>query len=336
MQSLSLFTGAGGDLLGSILLGWRPVGYVEKDEYCQRIIAQRIRDGYLPNAPLFGDIRTFLGDGYAASYTGLVDIITAGFPCQPFSNAGKRAGEYDERNMWPETIECIRVVRPGFCLLENVPGLISSGYFSTILGDLAASGYDARWRILSAAEVGAPHKRDRLWICAYDSRQRRTSGGISIQSRGSQQTEANAQWMGTDVDNSKCNRWDTGWCNHKENDWHEPTATNQHSGDVANAESAEREWRGNTRQRRNGFTDNDMVSDATSARFQDRRNKPMGGCEKRVEIMQSQRSDWWEIEPAVGRVANGVAHRVDRLKAIGNGQVPAVAAKVWELLTEGL
>ena len=92
MNELSLFSGAGGGLLGTMLLGFRPIGYVEWDDYCQRVLAARIRDGFLSDAPIFGDIKTFISDGYAASYTGLVDVITAGFPCQPFSVAGKRKG----------------------------------------------------------------------------------------------------------------------------------------------------------------------------------------------------------------------------------------------------
>ena len=128
-----------------------------------------MEDGLIDRAPIFGDIRAFISEGYAASYKGMVDVITAGFPCQPFSVAGKGLGEDDPRNMWPATLECINLVRPQFAFLENVPGLLSSGYFGRILGDLAESGYDARWRVLSAAEVGAPHKRDRLWILAYST-----------------------------------------------------------------------------------------------------------------------------------------------------------------------
>ena len=171
MNELSLFTGAGGGVLGTSLLGWRPIGYVEWDQYCQRIIAARIRDGMLPGAPIFGDVREFIQSGAAAEYRGFADVVTAGFPCQPFSVAGRRAGADDSRNMWPATVECIRTVRPRYALLENVPGILTSGYFGTILGDLAESGYDARWRILSAAELGAPHKRDRLWIVAYGASQ---------------------------------------------------------------------------------------------------------------------------------------------------------------------
>jgi len=167
MRELSLFTGAGGGLLGTHLLGWRPIGYVEFNEYCQRVIAQRIADGILPSAPIFGDVRQFVESGAAREYRGFADVVTGGFPCQPFSVAGKRAGADDARNMWPATIATIRAVRPRYAFLENVPGLVSSGYFGTVLGDLAESGYDARWRILSAAELGAPHKRDRLWIYAH-------------------------------------------------------------------------------------------------------------------------------------------------------------------------
>lgn len=165
MRELSLFTGAGGGIYGSKLLGWETVGYVEYDKFCCRVIEQRIMDGIFDDAPVFeGDIREFIARGYAAAYTGMVDVLTAGFPCQPFSVAGKQAGADDERNMWPATIECIRMVRPRHCLLENVPGLITSGYFGTILGDLAAAGYDARWAVISAADCGAPHRRERLWI----------------------------------------------------------------------------------------------------------------------------------------------------------------------------
>lgn len=167
MRELSLLSGAGGGLLGSLLLGWEPIGYVEFNEYCQRVIAQRITDGILPNAPIFTDVSEFVQSGAAREYRGFADVVTAGFPCQPFSVAGKRQGAVDERNMWPATIECVRAVRPRYCLLENVPGLLNSGYFGRIVADLAACGYGVRWRCLSASELGAPHKRERLWIVAH-------------------------------------------------------------------------------------------------------------------------------------------------------------------------
>jgi DNA (cytosine-5)-methyltransferase 1 len=185
VRELSLFTGAGGGLLGTHhLLGWETVGYVEIEDYCQRVIKQRIADGLLPEAPIFSDIRAFISEGYAASYTGLVDVITGGFPCQPFSVAGKQAGENDPRNLWPETMECIRIIQPRYALLENVPGLLGSPgdpgewdldeapadnlrYFGTILRDLSEARYGVRYITLGADDVGAPHRRKRLWIMAH-------------------------------------------------------------------------------------------------------------------------------------------------------------------------
>jgi len=140
-KELSLFSGAGGGLLGSKLLGWKHYGYVELNEYCQRVIRQRVEDGILDDAPIFGDIRAFISEGYADAYKGMVDVVTAGFPCQPFSVAGKKAGEDDERNMWPATIDVIRRVQPRFAYLENVPGLLAHPYARRIFGDLAESGF---------------------------------------------------------------------------------------------------------------------------------------------------------------------------------------------------
>lgn len=164
MKELSLFSGAGGGLLGTKLLGWETIGYVEFNDYCQRVLKQRIIDGIFEKAPIFSDIRTFISEGYAESYKGMVDVITAGFPCQPFSVAGKGKAEKDERNMWPETIRIVRLLRPKYCFFENVPGLLTSGYFGRIITDLHESGYNAKWCTLGADNVGAQHERKRLWI----------------------------------------------------------------------------------------------------------------------------------------------------------------------------
>jgi DNA (cytosine-5)-methyltransferase 1 len=240
VNELSLFSGAGGGLLGSKLLGWRCIGYVEWEEYCQRVLRQRIEDGCLDNAPIFGDIRAFNAE-YAGSYRGLVDVVTGGFPCQPFSCAGKRLGEDDPRNMWPATIECIRLVRPKYALLENVPALLNSGYFSRILGDLAEAGYDARWAIISAQSQGAPCKRERLFLACTNSEHGQARMGAV-------------------------------------EDWQKQV------------------WERNER--------------------------------KCPEF-------WLQAPPDACGMGHGVADWMDRLKAIGNGQVPAVVRAAWGLLGEG-
>lgn len=165
LREISLFSGAGGGLLASHRLGWRTVCYVEKDSYCQQVIQARIRDGYLDDAPLWDDCATFDG----IPWRGRCDVVSAGFPCQPFSVAGSGRAADDERNGWPATIRILREVGPRYAFLENVPGLLapSHGYFGEILRDLAEAGYDARWQVLSAADVGAPHLRKRLWIVAH-------------------------------------------------------------------------------------------------------------------------------------------------------------------------
>ena len=248
MRELNLFTGAGGGVLGTKLLGWQAVGYVEQDRYCQQVLRQRIDDGIFDNAPIFSDIDTFISEGFAQQYKGMVDVISAGFPCQGYSVAGKHKGEDDDRNKWPETRQCIRIIMPEFVFLENVPNLLVFEYYGQILRELAEIGYDVRWRVLSGAEVGAPHLRDRWWAVAYTPRKRM---------EGHRPDEFKKSQTHADEKISLC-------CS---------------SG-------------------------------------------------KRTEI--------WETEPRVGRMADGVAHRSHRLKAAGNGQIPQVAAAAWEILTEGI
>lgn len=170
MKAVSLFTGAGGgELATQHLLGWETIGYNEMADYPVQVLHKRIAEGNLHDAPVYHmPLEEFNAD-HAREYAGRPDIITAGFPCQPFSCAGKQLADRDPRNAWPETRDAIRIIRPRFALLENVPTLLagSHGYFGQVLGDLAEMGYDARWGVLSAAEAGAPHKRARFWCLAY-------------------------------------------------------------------------------------------------------------------------------------------------------------------------
>ncbi len=339
MRELSLFTGAGGGVLGSLLLGWETIGYVEWDKYCQQIIAARIADGHLPVAPIFGDVREFILSGAADQYRGFADVVSGGFPCQPFSVAGKRAGADDHRNMWPATIECIRRVQPRYAFLENVPGLLASGYFGTILGDLAESGYDARWRILSAAELGAPHKRDRLWIVAHAQSE---SGRDERNNFADGQGRARGSFASAhscdvpNADSAKRRRDGTQRQAHQRNT---QSARDGEPWTVAHAESARdnRLAEGNEAGERRRQSSNSGISTYIPHRQLIRLE---GEQQARTAQGATYRSGngsnpgWWEVEPNVGRVADGVAARVDRLRAIGNGQVPAVAAAAWRLLTQ--
>ena len=205
---LSLFSGAGGgDISFQHLIKpkWRCVGYVEWEKYCQDVIVQRIEDGLLDCAPVYGDIREFNRE-YAETYRGMVDLVTGGFPCQPFSVAGKRAGEDDPRNMWPETIRAVRLVRPRYFFGENVPGLLASGYMPRIFADLAEAGYDARWTVLGADDVGARHRRKRLWILAYTKgreNNKRKRRSLETSPKGRKGFNSTVDACGQDVANPK-------------------------------------------------------------------------------------------------------------------------------------
>ncbi len=172
MNELALFAGAGGGLLASKILGWHTIGAVEINPYCQEVLLQRQRDGWLEEFPLFGDVRSFDG----SPWRGLVDVISGGFPCQDVSQAGKglgvRSGEHS--GLWKEFARIIEEVQPTFAFVENVPLLTSRG-LDIVLCDLAAMGYDARWCCLGAREFGAFHNRQRLFLLAYSNEVRRES-----------------------------------------------------------------------------------------------------------------------------------------------------------------
>jgi len=166
MYELALFAGAGGGCLASRLLGHRVVGYVENEPYAQEVLQARIADGCLDAAPIFGDIRAFVRYGWAERYRGRVDLVSGGFPCQDISNAGKRAGISGERSgLWKAMRDTVGLVRPRFVFIENVSALIARG-LDVVLADLAALGFDATWDLFRASDVGAPHRRERVFILA--------------------------------------------------------------------------------------------------------------------------------------------------------------------------
>jgi DNA (cytosine-5)-methyltransferase 1 len=276
MHELALFAGAGGGILGGKLLGWRTVCAVEWDAHARDVLVARQNDGCLEPFPIWDDVQTF--DGHP--WRGCVDVVSGGFPCQDISAAGKGAGITGARSgMWSHMARIIGEVRPRFVFVENSPVLTSRG-LGTVLGDLAAMGYDAQWGVLGAIDAGAPHKRERIWIMADADPQRRSGSGVSAGER-----EALLHTAGSS------------------------------RGDETSAA-------GN-----GGEADEDM-GDTDAGR----RNGWAGTIRQADGRRQLEDASWWESEPDVGRVAHGVAARVDRLRCIGNGQVPAVAALAWRML----
>ena len=215
MNELALFAGAGGGILGGKLLGWRTVCAVEWEPYAACVLAARQNDGLLPAFPIWDDVQTFDG----RPWRGRVDVISGGFPCQDISVAGKGAGITGERSgMWRHMARIVGEVRPRFVFVENSPALITRG-LGVVLGDLAALGYDCRWTVLGAADVGAPHQRDRFWLVAHANRMRQ------LQPQGSECNQRG--WVsngGKDVAHANGQR------QQKQHPSTEPDQARQHSG----------------------------------------------------------------------------------------------------------
>lgn len=207
LYNVALFAGAGGGELASQWLKlWTTICYVEYEPSAVEMLKARIADGALDDAPIWGDVRSFTKRNnqtrrFIRSLRQIRHrlVITAGFPCQPFSTAGLGLRENDPRNGWPDTIRIIREIRPAYVFLENVPGLLTGpkqrvriqwvdrtlfgkerrsreerisfpSYFGNVLGELSQVGYDAQWGVVSANDAGANHKRERVWILGSNSK----------------------------------------------------------------------------------------------------------------------------------------------------------------------
>ena len=324
VNHVELFAGGClGALAHQRLLGHRTLLYVERDEYCQRIIRARIRDGSLHDAPIWDDVRTLRSDNpECGEFLDAVRacrplVVSGGFPCQPFSAAGKCKADADERNLWPDTLRVIDELRPDYAFLENVPGLLSCmdndptdprRYFGTVLGDLAEIGFDARWTVLSAADVGANHRRARLWILAYAN-----ADGFSgcEELHGDTQDRREVQ-RGNDADGFR--------------------------DDVPDAASVRRERRMRREESSEPEEERQLlvaqghgasVDDSNSVRRLPSQDEVRSGRHAALD------ASWWQTEPDVGRVVDGSSTRMDRvgrLRALGNGQVGACVYAAWREL----
>ncbi len=186
MKELSLFTGMGGGIYGSLILGWETVAYVEKDEYCKKVIKQRIADGWFDKGEIYGDIKEF-NQKHAIEYAGKIDILTGGFPCQPFSVAGKRKGTSDDRYLFDEIIKTITIIQPRQILFENVPGLLSDPAIIEIYQSLNKLGYIVSAPLLLGSDdCGNIHRRKRVWIFAHAEGER---------PRGWESQKCNDEWV---------------------------------------------------------------------------------------------------------------------------------------------
>ena len=295
LHELALFAGAGGGILGGKLLGWRTVCAVEWDAYARDVLVARQNDGCLEAFPIWDDVQTFDG----TPWRGSVDVVSGGFPCQDISSAGKGAGIDGERSgMWKQMARICGEIRPRFILVENSPMLVGRG-LAVVLGDLAEMGYDATWGVVGAHHASAPHKRERIWIVATDA---------TLDAGQQRRAECAGLQRQTGLADGRDDMADAAGVHDRR----------------SNAGTAQRQ---KPEPRKSGGRYD--VRHAAGAGLPNGAAKPMG--EPGTDA-QSERSDWWATEPDVGRVAHGVAARVDRLRCIGNGQVPGVVPLAWKHL----
>ena len=363
MNELALFAGAGGGILGGHLLGWRTICAVEWEAYPASVLVARQNDKILPPFPIWDDVQTFDGK----PWRGIVDVVSGGFPCQDISAAGKGIGITGKRSsMWGHMARIIGEVRPQFAFVENSPMLTSRG-LGTVLGDLSEMGYDTEWCVLGAADVGANHKRDRIWILAYtnsqsDAKRRvntsiskvsgqrsiderrsgRNANGIAESTKNEEMDTKSGHSIGELADTYLCG------CIHGQTKINSTIGELDALGEFGSSSSnvadtiefrtqSELSNKGKPSERINcnGDAKRKEFADTSSKRLE----RSSKNWEKNFENGENTKlwrtiaeHSWWATEPNLGRVANGVAARVDRLKAIGNGQVPLCAATAWNIL----
>lgn len=276
---IAFCAGYGGIERGLDLAGLehRVIAYVEIEAYAIANLVSKMETGQLPPAPIYTDLKTFP----AHLFRDRVDIITGGYPCQPFSAAGKRKGGDDPRHLWPYIRKHVETIRPVQCFFENVEGHISLG-LNSVISDLEEDGYSTTWGIFSAREVGAPHQRKRVYIMA-------NRNGV------------------------RCNWWKL------------PDTASQRSLEI---EAQQRSRQSVVRSEAEGCCRDSGENVANPC------GKEQESNDKLATRRSSTQVGAWPTEPRVGRVVDGCANRVDRIRLLGNAVVAQTAAKAYSVLSE--
>jgi len=287
LRHLDLFSGLGGFSLGlEATGGFETVAFCDIEKFSRKVLKK-----HWPNVKQYKDIKELTYEQIKEDTLAPIDIVTGGYPCQPFSIAGSQRGEKDTRHLWPDMFRIVKECKPTWVIGENVSGHIKLG-LDTVLQDLESEGYSVRAFSISASSIGANHQRERVWIVAHSNLENTRQHGRRIEST-----------------------WDTE--------------------SIGPRTSEETEWSSNSN-KINGSSEGASVvgesSDTNSQGLQGRRS------EQQLRKDETERptswDSWWESEPSVGRVANGIPHRVDRLKGLGNSLVPAIPYAIGRAILE--
>ena len=309
LKLLDLFSGIGGFSLGLESTGYfETIGFVEKDKFCQKVLKKNFN-----NIPIESEVRNVKGDRYKA------DIITGGFPCQPFSVAGKRRGTEDDRYLWDETIRVIRECKPRWFIGENVEGIINIQdglVLRQVQDDLEKEGFQVQCLVIPASGIGAWHQRKRVWILAYSKHNgsHRSKGNKTIKS-----SNQSKEWLFIGDNKDVANSQRMGWQKRsKESKEFKGKTTSNKSNNSIERQSI-----------RESSLSMD-VSNTNEQRTQVQTKRKHTGIE--MSGSSSQKT-WWQIESDLCGVPNGLSHELDkdrtnRIKSLGNSIVPLIAREL--------
>jgi len=337
LKLLDLFSGLGGFSLGLEKTGhFKTIAFCDNDKYCKLVLQKHWKE-----VKIYDDVKEITKERLEADGVKLPEIITGGFPCQPFSVAGKQKGTSDDRHLWPEMFRIIQELKPRWVIGENVKGLVNlqdGMVFETVCTDLEGEGYEVRAFNIPAAGVGAPHRRERIWIVAHAKRYDKTNeiGRSDETSRGIQEEHRQDDSSARLTSRTSSIRQ----TNNGHEDMEDSRRTLQSRTELREKNEDEvRKGYANQHQR-SGSTSESDVADTESF------SSDVGGRGEYQEERDGQRKirgegsereqGWWDFEPDVGRVAHGVSGRVHRLRALGNAIVPQIAEEIGRAIIKAM
>ena len=347
MRHGSLFSGIGGFDLASEWMGWENVFHCEWNEFGQKVLKY-----YWPKAISYHDItKTDF-----SIHRGEIDIITGGFPCQPYSSAGKRKGKEDERHLWPEMLRAIREIQPTWVVGENVLGLVNWDgglVFHEVQAELEAQGYQVQPYVLPAASVNAPHRRDRVWFVAYSDHKRRSPGSSEVQSEDGEvsQWDNNAQSSDTSIESNASDTNCIAWDN-RINNWEERQICSNQGSSKENKSEWER-WECGTGEISTNATDSECIRLEYGTEGGQIRGKETDASRERSQSTLSSKTNGnghksnWDNFPTVSPICtrdDGISYGLDSItfskwrnesiKAGGNAIVPQVVHQIFKAIQQ--
>jgi DNA (cytosine-5)-methyltransferase 1 len=319
LKLLDLFSGLGGFSLGLESTGFfETIAFVEKDEFCQKVLKKNFK-----NIPIEGDIRNVKGEKYRA------DVVTGGFPCQPFSVAGKRKGTDDDRYLWDETIRVVRECKPKWFIGENVEGLVNiqdGMVLRQVQNDLEEEGFEVQCLIIPASGIGAWHQRKRIWIIGYNVSNSNTRFGI----RENQeiQTRRNTSTNGSKDVSNTFGKLSDG-C----------SSTTRNSKTKFKRVECNQSWNWNEVRSKTERCSEQVREDVSNSKCIGTQVQTKG---KHTSIKMSgstSQKTWWQTQSDLCGVPNGVSYgldknRANRIKALGNSIVPQIARELGLAIME--